>query len=101
MYEGLVGSVFKFIYCWFILRNESKWQAHLAAMFAPNAGEHKEAIGGKAEEDNKDDTLPPKIFRPIGKDKAKKMRRSSTSSNSTACLEVLQSMRSARQAREE
>jgi hypothetical protein len=25
MYEDLVGSVFKFIYCWFILRNENKW----------------------------------------------------------------------------
>jgi hypothetical protein len=101
MYDGLVGSVFKFIHCWFILCNESKWQAHLTTTFAPNAGEHKEVVGGQAEEANKDVTLPPKISRPIGRDKAKKMRSSSTSSNSTACLEVLQSMRSDQQAHEE
>jgi hypothetical protein len=90
MYEGLVESVFKFIYCWFILHNESKWQSHLAATFAPNSGrQHNEAAGGQAVEASKDGTLPPKISRPIGRDKARKMRSSSTSSNSTASLEVL------------
>jgi hypothetical protein len=70
-------------------------------MFAPKSWQHNEAAGGQAVEVNKDDTLPPKISRPIGKVKAKKMRNSSTSSNSTACLEVLQSLRSDRQAHEE
>jgi hypothetical protein len=98
MYEGLVGIVFKFIHCWFILCKESKWKPHVMATIAPNGGESKEGTGGQAEEASKDDTLPPKISRPIGRDKAKKMRRSS---NSIACLDVLQSMRSNRQAHEQ
>jgi hypothetical protein len=49
----------------------------------------------KTLEGSKDDTLPSRITRPMGRDKAKKLR-SSSSSNSLACLEVLQKMHSDR-----
>jgi hypothetical protein len=50
----------------------------------------------KVSEMSKDDTLPPIISRPMGRDKAKKMCSSSVS-NSSTCLEVLQKMQSDRQ----
>jgi hypothetical protein len=50
----------------------------------------------------KDDTLPPKIARPMGRDRAKKQWSSSNSSNSsTTCLNVLQKMQVDRTAYEE
>jgi hypothetical protein len=104
MYQGLVKSVFKFIHCWLILRYEHKWQAHLIDMSTPNDKEHSETLQAtevQAVEAMKDKTLPPKISRPIGRDKAKRMKTSNTASNSTAFLQVLQNMRSDRQAYEE
>jgi hypothetical protein len=40
-------------------------------------------------EENPDPMLPPRIARPVGRDKAKRAR-SNTSSSSSACIEVLQ-----------
>jgi hypothetical protein len=54
----------------------------------------------KLTEPTKDETLPPKIARPMGRDSAKKQQSSSNSSNST-CLEVLQKMQVDRTAYEE
>jgi hypothetical protein len=81
-----VGSQFKFLHCWFILRNEMKWNASLASVSSAN-----DAPVGQAGDTIKDDTLPPMIPRPPGRDKSKKQRNSSTSSNSnsSAYLEVL------------
>jgi hypothetical protein len=50
-------------------------------------------VAEKAGEVSKDNTLPPRITRPMGRDKAKKLRSSSVSKSST-CLEVLQKMQS-------
>ncbi|PVH37825.1 hypothetical protein PAHAL_5G099100 [Panicum hallii] len=96
MYQGLVKSAFKFIHCWLILRYEHKWQAHLIAMSTPKDKERSETLQAtkvQAVEATKDKTLPPKISRPIGRDKAKRMKPSNTASNSTAFLQVLQNMR--------
>jgi hypothetical protein len=57
----------------------------------PNV-ENAEVLG----EGSKDDTLPSRISRPMGRDKAKKVR-SSSASKFSACLEVLQKMRTDRQ----
>ncbi|KAG2648294.1 hypothetical protein PVAP13_1NG038508 [Panicum virgatum] len=32
MYEGIIETTFKFIHCWYILRNEMKWNEWLASM---------------------------------------------------------------------
>ena len=32
MYEGIVESTFKFIHCWYMLRNEMKWNEWLASI---------------------------------------------------------------------
>jgi hypothetical protein len=40
-------------------------------------------------EENPDPTLPPRIARPVGRDKAKRAH-NNTSSSSSACIEVLQ-----------
>ena len=95
MYEGIIGTTFKFIHCWYILRNEMKWNEWLASMSASNEGPHVQPA-----EENLDPTLPPRIARPVGTDKAKKAC-SSTASSSSACLEVLQKMSMDRSAYEE
>jgi hypothetical protein len=58
-----------------------------------NGSETLQATEVQAVEATKDKTLPPKISRPIGRDKAKRMKPSNTASNSTAFLQVLQNMR--------
>ena len=95
MYEGIIGTTFKFIHCWYILRNEMKWNEWLASMSASNEDPHVQHA-----EENLDPTLPPRIARPVGRDKAKKAH-SSTTSSSSACLEVLQKMSMDRSAYEE
>jgi len=95
MYEGIIGTTFKFIHCWYILRNEMKWNEWLASMSASNEDPHVQPA-----EENLDPTLPPRIARPVGRDKAKKAH-SSTTSSSSACLEVLQKMSMDRSAYEE
>ena len=95
MYEGIIETTFKFIHCWYILRNEMKWNEWLASMSASNEDPHVQPA-----EENLDPTLPPRIARPVGRDKGKKAR-SSTASSSSACLEVLQKMSMDRNAYEE
>jgi len=95
MYEGIVGTTFKFIHCWFILRNEMKWNEWLATTSASNEEPAVQPV-----EENVDPTLPPRIDRPNGRDNAKKAR-NSTSSSSSACFEVLQKMSMDRSAYEE
>jgi hypothetical protein len=95
MYEGIVGSQFKFIHCWLILCNDMKWNSWLASMSISTGAEDVQpgqptTVG----------MLPAKIERPIGRDKAKKQC-SSTSSSSSTCLEVLQKMSMDRVAYEE
>ncbi|KAG2592312.1 hypothetical protein PVAP13_5NG550600 [Panicum virgatum] len=85
MYEGIVESTFKFIHCWYMLRNEMKWNEWLASMSASNGEQSTELAKAST-----DATLPPRIDRPNGRDRAKKPRTSSTASS--ACLEVLQKM---------
>ena len=94
MYEGIVDSTFKFIHCWYMLRNEMKWNEWLASMSASNGEPSTEPATANA-----DATLPPRIDRPTGRDRAKKARTSSTASS--ACLEVLQKMSMDRHAYEE
>lgn len=95
MYEGIVGTSFKFLHCWYLLRNEMKWNEWLASLSACNEESLVQPI-----EANIDATLSPRIARPVGRDKAKKAR-SITSSSSSACLEVLQKMSMDRSAYEE
>jgi hypothetical protein len=88
LYSDVVESQYRFLHCWFILRHEYKWNSYLASLCTPNA-----KVAEKAGEVSKDNTLPPRITRPMGRDKAKKLRSSSVSKSST-CLEVLQKMQS-------
>jgi hypothetical protein len=86
MYEGIVGNQFMFLHCWFMLRNEVKWNNWLDSMSSPNNAEEV-----RPGEPTKDSTLPAKIARAMGRDRAKKQQSSnnSSNSNSTVCLEVL------------
>jgi hypothetical protein len=97
MYAGILESSYRFVHCWLILRHENKWNTFLASLSTPNNAEND----GKTVEGSKEDTLPARIERPMGRDKAKKQRSSSSSSNSTACLEVLQKMQCDRQVYEQ
>jgi hypothetical protein len=87
MFEGIIGSPFKFLHCWFILRNEMKWNSQLATMHAQRSGDAAEGVEAKV-----DPTLPPRMERPVGRDRAKKQRSNTQSSSSSACLKVLQKM---------
>ena len=55
MYEGIVSTTFKFIHCWFILRNEMKWNEWLATTSASNEEPAVQPV-----EENVDPTLPPR-----------------------------------------
>jgi hypothetical protein len=92
LYSGVIESQYRFLHCWFILRHEYKWNSYLASLLTPNdvktnGTDNAEKVGKLS----KDDTLPPRITRPMGRDKAKKLC-SSSASNSSTCLEVLQKM---------
>jgi hypothetical protein len=91
LYSGVIESHYRFLHCWFILHHEYKWNSYLASLSTPNAENVEKTTEGK-----KDDTLPSRITRPMGRDKAKKLC-SSGASNSSACLEVLQKMQTDRQ----
>jgi hypothetical protein len=75
-----------------------KWNNWLASLSSPNNAEQV-----RPGDPTKDDMRPPKIARPMGRDRAKKQRSSSNSSNSssTTCLLVLQKMQVDRTAYEE
>jgi hypothetical protein len=85
MYEDEEGSPFRFVHCWLLLRNENKWTSFVDP-----------GTNGEAGEDSQppidDGTLPPRMEKPVGRDKAKKQRSGNASSQSSACLEVLQKM---------
>jgi hypothetical protein len=87
MYEALAGSQYRFVHCWLMLRNEPKWNNMLANLPATTGG-----TPGQSEQPAKDPILPPRMDRPVGRDKSKKQRSTSTTSSSSACLEVLQKM---------
>lgn len=87
MFEELEKYHFKFIHCWLVLRREHKWNSWLAQMEANN-----EPDPANPQNEIIDNTLPPKLDRPIGRDKAKKQRSDGVGSSSSACLEVLQKM---------
>lgn len=95
MYDGLIKSPYRFLHCWFILRHENKWNTYVSSLSTPNAEND-----GKTDEGTKDDTLPARMTRPMGRDKAKKLR-SGSASNSSECLEVLKKMHSDRQVYEQ
>jgi hypothetical protein len=84
MYAGILESPFKFLHCWLILRHEHKWNAFVASLTKPIA----EAQEQTPEKVN-DHTPFERVERPMGRDKAKKLR-SSSASSSNACLEMLQ-----------
>ena len=71
-----------------------KWNAWLASLETRDAPpiDPPLTMGGHTEHMNQqDDSVPTSIIRPLGRDKAKKLRTSSsTASNSTAYLEMLQ-----------
>ncbi|OEL38669.1 hypothetical protein BAE44_0000313 [Dichanthelium oligosanthes] len=86
---ALVGKSFQFMHCWHILRHQKKWQYWVQ-------GKSDEpllmGVGGSASNDNIGNVANPESGQPIGRDSAKKQRSSEqvTSSDSSACLEVLQ-----------
>lgn len=92
LFDGLHKTTFKFMHCWLLLRNEQKWSEHYTSM----CGGEPDTEPGKT---NIDATLPARIERPVGRDKAKKAR--SNNSSSSACLEVLQQLSKDRSAYQE
>jgi hypothetical protein len=97
MFQDLVGYSFPYYHCWLILRNENKWcdcLAYLSVKDKDNKSSGEEAAP------KMDPTSTEE--RPIGRDRAKKLKRAaSESASSTACLEVLQKMSNDRSAIEE
>jgi hypothetical protein len=92
MYAGILESPFKFLHCWLILRHEHKWNTFLASLTKPIVEAQEQTP-----ETVKDHTLPKKVERPMGRDKAKKLHSSSSASSSTACLEMIQKMQKRQQ----
>jgi hypothetical protein len=83
MYAGILESLFKFLHCWLILGHEHKWNAFVACLTKPIA-EAQEQTPKKVN----NHTMPERVERPMGRDKAKKLH-SSSASSSKACLEML------------
>jgi hypothetical protein len=90
MFQDLVGYSFPYYHCWLILRREKKWCDWLASL----------TVKDKQSKDPVEEAAP-KLAptsteeRPMGRNRAKKMKRAaseSASASSTACLEVLQKM---------
>jgi hypothetical protein len=87
MHERIVGTPFKFMHCWLILRHEMKWNALLDSMNPTDAKETEQKGTNIMEE-----LLPPKIARPTGRDHDKNMKSNISSSSFTACINVLQKL---------
>lgn len=81
MYEGIVEHPFKLIHCWYMLRNEMKWNTYLQSVSAASAVPQDNPPAAVL-----DDTLPTRIERPMGRDKAKKQRSGTSSSSSFSSL---------------
>jgi hypothetical protein len=77
------------MHCWTVLRNTRKWEDWIATKGADSAGD-REALN--AEEGQEFHAVAGELCRPIGRDKAKKTRRSEgkQSSESSACIELFQ-----------
>jgi ABC-type protease/lipase transport system fused ATPase/permease subunit len=82
MHARILESPFKFLHCSLILRHEHKWNTFLARLTKPIAEAQEQTS-----EMVKDHSLPKKVERPMGRDKAKKLHSSNNASSSTACLE--------------
>ncbi|XP_025798694.1 uncharacterized protein LOC112878676 [Panicum hallii] len=99
MFEGLEKSQFKFLHCWILLRKEHKWLCWLAEERAELAANPTEAGDGTSMDPIKVISEAPKFSRPMGHDRAKRLRGSpgvGSSASSTACLDVLQKIQSDR-----
>jgi hypothetical protein len=97
MFQDLVGYSFPYYHCWLILMNEKRWCDWLASLSIKD--KDNKVSGGEAAP-----KLAPTSTEecPMGRDRAKKLKRAaSESASSTACLEVLQKMSNDRSAFEE
>ncbi|OEL35291.1 hypothetical protein BAE44_0003690 [Dichanthelium oligosanthes] len=95
-YEVIVGTKFKFLHCWYLLRGESKWQDALSALLEDRKGKGKASASTTAAPS---ETVGSVEGRPIGRDRAKKLRSGDGGdSSSSTCLEVLQQLTISREA---
>lgn len=94
MFEGMHKNQFRFMNCWYMLRREVKWTTWLSSCETPhnNTGNvNVNKTGSQAKQGEDKFGSPSDTFvRPMGRDRAKKARSTSTSSNSTACMALLE-----------
>lgn len=94
MFEGMHKKQFRFMHCWYMLRREVKWTTWLSSCETPhnNTGNvNVNETGSQAKQGEDEFGSPSDTFvRPMGRDRAKKARSTSTSSNSTACMALLE-----------
>ena len=103
LHEGVMKHAFKFLHCRFILRREQKWNEFLAERFkrkpksaAPGVGVMTDGGPADGSQASPMEELSPDFVRPMGRDRAKKLRTSSSTGSSAACLEVLHKMQNDR-----
>jgi len=103
MYEALIKKPYRFLHCWLMLRHEMKWNAWLASLDATATDQVEPAQDGNRDARGNNETVPEPIVRPMGRDRTKKLRSSTTAtaSNSTACIEMLQKFQQDRSKYEE
>jgi hypothetical protein len=93
MFEGMHKKQFRFMHCWYMLHREVKWTTWLSSCETPhnNTGNvNVNETGSQAKQGEDKFGSPSDTFvRPMGRDRAKKARSTSTSSNSTACMESM------------
>jgi hypothetical protein len=96
MYAGIAGSPFKLIHCWLILHHSAKWNDWLAKEWNKGTKDKasvqdvtQDSPGASGQEGTGGSNVP---TRPIGRDKAKRLRTSpaGSSSSSSAYIDVLQ-----------
>jgi hypothetical protein len=87
LFEKVIGSTFKFMHYWLMLKDDLKWTTQLARASA-NLESNKETT----QKQPTDQMLPPKMIKPLGWDRTKKQRSNASSSSYTQCLEVLHKM---------
>jgi hypothetical protein len=93
MFESMHKKQFRFMHCWYMLRQEVKWTTWLSSCETPhNTGNvNVNETGSQARQGEDQFGSPSDTFvRPMGRDRAKKARSTSTSINSTACMAMLQ-----------
>jgi hypothetical protein len=88
VFQGLMGYSFPYAHFWCILRHEKTWCDWLASL---TVKDKKNNVSGEQAVSNLAQTSTKE--RPMGRDRAKKLKRVvSESASSTTCLEVLQKM---------